>query len=180
VRVAIYGGSFNPPHIGHALVAAWIRWTDQADAVWLLPAFQHAFDKPLAPWPLRLALTQALADTLGPWARVEPIEADLPVPSFTIHTLETLAARHPTCSFSLVIGADVLGQLSQWKDVTRLRQRFPLIVVGRQGHPPVEGAPSFPDISSTEIRARLASGQPVGHLVPAAVGRVLAASGVSY
>jgi nicotinate-nucleotide adenylyltransferase len=178
VRVAIYGGSFNPPHVGHALVAAWLRWTGQADEVWLVPAYHHAFDKVLAPWDLRLRMTQALADTLGPWARVLPIEGELPVPSFTVHTLEALASRHPEHELALVVGADVLPQLPLWKEGMRLRERFPLIVVGRQGYPAVEGAPSFPDISSTDIRARVARSAPIGHLVPERVRVLLEQEGV--
>jgi len=173
VRVAIYGGSFNPPHVGHAMVASWIRWTGRADAVWLLPAYHHAFEKVLAPWEARVRMAQALADTLGPWCRVEPIESALPVPSYTVNTLEVLAARHPQHELQLVIGADVLSQLPQWRNVERLRTRFPLLVVGRQGWPPVDGAPRFPDISSTEIRSRVASGSDIGHLVTTGVGAII-------
>ncbi len=173
MRVAVYGGSFNPPHIGHALVCAWLKWTDQADEVWLLPTYRHAFDKALAPWDFRLAQARTLAEALGPWARVEPIEAALPTPSFTFHTLEFLAAQHLDARLRLVIGADVLAQLPLWKDAARLQERFPLIVVGRDGYPPVEGAPRFPEISSSDIRARIARGEPVEHLVPAGVLRLL-------
>ncbi len=175
MRVAIYGGSFNPPHVGHAMVASWIRWTGRADAVWLLPAFQHAFDKPLAPWRERLAMARALAHTVGDGCRVEPIEEELPVPSYTVRTLETLAERHPGHELQLVVGADVLSQLPQWRQIERLRAHFPLIVVGRQGWPAVEGAPCFPDVSSTEIRALVASGEPYAHLVPTSVRTVLEA-----
>ena len=178
MRVAVYGGSFNPPHVGHAMVAAWVRWTERADAVWLLPAFQHAFDKVLAPWDARLDMTDALARTLGPWARVEPIEASLPVPSYTVRTLDALAGRHPEHTFHLVIGADVVTQLPLWKESARLQACYPLIVVGRQGYAEVEGAPSFPDVSSTDVRQRLALGEPVDGLVPAAVRRVVDARGL--
>ncbi len=169
MRIAVFGGSFNPPHVAHAMVASWLRLTDRADEVWLLPAFHHAFDKALAPWDQRLAWTGALADALGPWARVEPIEAELPVPSYTIRTLDTLAGRCPEHRFSLVIGADVAAQLPLWRESDRLRAQYSLIIVGRQGCPPVAAAPDFPDVSSTDVRARLAAGERVDHLVPAAV-----------
>ncbi len=78
--VAIYGGSFNPPHVGHALVAAWLLWTRQADAVWLLPVFRHAFEKrhnkALVPWADRLAWCEAFAQDVDPRVRVEAIEAE--------------------------------------------------------------------------------------------------------
>lgn len=173
MQVAIYGGSFNPPHVGHAMVASWIRWTCRADAVWLLPAYHHAFEKVLAPWEARVRMAQSLADTLGPWCRVERIEESLPVPSFTVNTLQVLAARHPQHQLQFVIGADVLPQLPQWRQVERLLASFPLIVVGRQGWPPVDGAPCFPDVSSTDIRARVAIGATYSHLVPRGVRAIV-------
>ncbi len=178
MRVAVYGGSFNPPHVGHAMVAAWIRWTGRADAVWLLPAFRHAFDKALAPWEARAEMTTALADVLGNGARVERIEEHLPVPSYTVRTLDALAARHPEHTFHLVLGADIVPQLPLWKESERLVARYPLIVVGRQGYAPVDGAPTFPDVSSTEIRSRIAEGRPVDHLLPRAVAAVMERHGL--
>lgn len=169
MRVAIYGGSFNPPHVGHALVAAWLGWTRRVDEVWLLPTYAHAFDKPLAPWATRLRACEALARVVGPHVRVEPIEAHLPTPSYTWRTLDALSERHPGHRLHLVIGADVLGQTRSWRDWERIEARFAPIVVGRAGYPPVDGAPTFPEVSSTEVRARMAAGLPVDHLVPAEV-----------
>lgn len=168
MRVAIYGGSFNPPHVGHAMVAAWLRWTARADQVWLLPTFRHAFEKTLAPWEDRVAMAEALATLLGPWCRVEPIEATLPVPSYTIRTLDALSELHPGVRLTLVVGADVAAQLDSWKDIATLRERYPVIQVGRAGTP-VAGSPTFPDISSTAIRDALERGETVDHLVPTPV-----------
>lgn len=167
MRVVVLGGSFNPPHVGHAMVAAWLKWTNKADEVWLIPAFDHAFDKPLAPFQLRVDACTAMAQAMGPFVRVEPIEATLPVPSYTIQTLDALSARHPTYTFRLVVGADVVETLHLWKDWDRIAARYAPIVVGRVGYPPVEGAPTFPAISSTEIRRRLREGMTVeGYLFP--------------
>jgi nicotinate-nucleotide adenylyltransferase len=110
--------------------------------------------------------------------RVECIEEELPVPSYTIHTLDALAARHPEHRFHLVVGADILPQLPLWKEAERLTRIFPLLVVGRQGYTAIEDTPSFPDVSSTEIRARIAAGASVDHLLPTAVARVLNAHGL--
>ena len=57
--VAVYGGSFNPPHIGHAMVAAWLLWTRRVEEVWLVPAFAHAFDKALRPFAARVEMVEA-------------------------------------------------------------------------------------------------------------------------
>lgn len=172
MHVAIYGGSFNPPHVGHAMVAAWLRWTEQVDAVWLVPTFAHAFGKDLLPWELRLAMVDEVAK-LVEGARTCTIEEELPRPSYTIDTLVALQARHPEHRFRLVVGADVLPETPRWKSWDAIQARFPPIIVGRGGHPPIDGAPTFPEISSTEVRDRLNRGLPVDHLVPAGVARLL-------
>lgn len=168
MRVAVFGGSFNPPHVGHAMVAGWLTWTDRVDEVWLVPTLSHAFEKALAPFERRLAACEALAAAVGPRVKVSPIEAELPTPSFTINTLEALAARHPGHRFHFVVGADNLGSFAKWRAWDRIAAEFAPIVVGR-GARSVEGAPSFPDVSSTEVRRRLAAGEPVDAFVPRAV-----------
>lgn len=174
MRVGVFGGSFNPPHVGHAMVAAWLGWTRRVDEVWLVPAFHHAFDKALAPWPVRVRAVEALAATVGPWCRAVLVEAELPRPSYTVNTLRVLAARHPGVDLHLVVGADVAAQSATWKEWETISTEFAPIVVGRAGHPPVAGTPVFPEVSSTEVRRRLAAGEPVDALVPAAVLDALA------
>ncbi|MBN2798016.1 MAG: nicotinate-nicotinamide nucleotide adenylyltransferase [Deltaproteobacteria bacterium] len=172
MRVAVYGGSFNPPHVGHAMVAAWLSWADQVDEVWLTPTFSHAFGKELAPFADRVAMCEALAAAVGPWVRVCPIEAALPSPSYTIDTLEALSLRHPEHLFRLVVGADVLPQTAKWRAWARIEAGYRPIAVGRVGYPEVPDAPSFPGVSSTEARDRMRAGLPVGHLLPAGVARI--------
>jgi nicotinate-nucleotide adenylyltransferase len=169
MRVAVYGGSFNPPHVGHAMVAAWLRWTDHADEVWLLPTFAHPFAKDLAPWSDRLRMSEALAAAVGPWVRVCTLESELPVPSYTIDTLTELQRRHPEHTLRLVVGADILPETAEWRRWDEIVARFSPVVVGRQGWPTPRGAVDFPGVSSTEVRARIRRGDPVTHLLPAAV-----------
>lgn len=179
MRVAVYGGSFNPPHVGHAMVASWLLWTDRADAVWLVPVYRHAFEgrhgKQLAPFLERMAWCRAFAADVGPAVAVCGIEAELPTPSYTIDTLGHLAAAHPEHSFRLVVGADVLEQRHAWKGWDRIEREFDPVVVGRQGYPAPRDRPSvdFPGVSSSDIRARLASGQPIRHLVTRRVAALL-------
>ncbi|MCB9761556.1 MAG: nicotinate (nicotinamide) nucleotide adenylyltransferase [Alphaproteobacteria bacterium] len=167
--IAVYGGSFNPPHVGHGMVAAWLLWTRRADRVWLLPAFQHAFDKSLAPFEARCGMCAQLAREVGTGVEVCAVEAELPTPSYTYNTLRALRERHPTDRFRLVIGADNLAQIDLWYRWDGIQAEFSPIVVGRQGFPPVPDAPQFPGISSTEVRRRVAGGEPFAHLVPAAI-----------
>ncbi len=167
--IAVYGGSFNPPHIGHALVASWLHWTARADEVWLLPTYNHAFGKQMAPWSQRVLWCEALAESLGPAVRVCTIESELPTPSYSIDTLNALAKRHPEHRFRLVIGSDNLLVLDKWKAWDEIAASYAPIVVGRAGYPSPEGAVVFPEISSTRIRGMLAAGEDVSPWVPSVV-----------
>jgi nicotinate-nucleotide adenylyltransferase len=168
MRVGVYGGSFDPPHVGHLMVSCWLRWVDRVDAVWWVPVRGHAFDKRLAPWEVRLAWCRAAIADL-PWVSVCAIEDELPVPSYTVDTLGELARRFPEHAFRLVVGADVLPDTARWKDWDGIAARWSPIVVGRVGHASPQGTVEFPGVSSTEIRRRAAAGEPVDALVPAAI-----------
>lgn len=169
-RIAILGGSFNPPHLGHQLICAWALGTDQAEAVWLLPVFRHAFDKPLAPFEHRVAMCHLTAAPFASGAiEVCTLEAELSAPSRTLVTFQHLIARHPQHAFSLVVGADVLSQTPDWYRFDELERLVPLVVVGRAGHSATGAGLPLATVSSTEVRWRLAHGLAVDHLVPRAV-----------
>jgi len=163
MRVAIYGGSFNPPHVGHAMVASWLRWTGRVDAVWLLPSFSHPFAKDLLPFEERVAMCEAVAGDIG--VEVCTLESSLEVPSYTIDVLRALTQLHPQHDFHWVAGSDVLDELPRWKAWDEIARDYAPILVGRQGYPCPDGAIAFPEVSSTDIRARLARGAPADHLV---------------
>ncbi len=173
--IGVYGGSFNPPHVGHALVVGWLQWTDRVDEVWLVPSYRHPFDKPLAPFEERVAWCRAMAADVGGSVRVSTVERRLPTPSYTIDVLRALARESPALRLRLVVGADTLRQVHLWKDWAAIEREFAPLVVGRAGFPPRPDAPTFPDVSSTEVRRRLAAGEPVDHLLTRSVlGPVLA------
>lgn len=181
MRIAVYGGSFNPPHVAHAMVASWARWTGAADAVWLVPVYRHAFanrhDKVLASFEERCRWCEAMASDLGSGVAVSRIEAELPTPSYTIDTLRALQRHHPQHRFRLIVGADVLPQTGDWKDWAAIEAEFAPLVVGRAGYPsPAANMVDFPDVSSTALRERLRSGARIDHLVTQSVAAQLAAS----
>jgi nicotinate-nucleotide adenylyltransferase len=168
MRVAVYGGSFNPPHVAHLMVSSWLHWTDAADAVWWIPVHGHPFSKGLAPFDTRVALCRRATAEL-PWVSVSTIERELAVPSYTIDTLDELARRHPDHELRLVVGADVLSETAKWKAWDQIEARYRPIVVGRAGWPTPPGSIPFPEVSSTEVRRRVAAGDDVRALVPAAI-----------
>jgi len=154
------------------MVASWILWTRQADEVWFVPVANHAIKKGLSPFHRRIRWCQILADVIGEHGvQVSDIEAHLPFPSYTIQTLEHLSKDHPYHKFRLVVGTDVLTESDQWHRWDDIVANFDPIVVGRGGHGSVPGAPTFPEVSSSQIRVLLAKGskKDVEALVPAEV-----------
>ena len=173
--VALYGGSFNPPHAAHQLLALYVLETQAVDELWFVPTFVHAFDKPLAPFEDRLAMCERAVAALGPRAKVSAVERDVGGKSRTLLTVRHLLTVEPDLRLSLVIGADLVGEIDGWYGADELRQLVSLIVVGRQGVEPgpassLPVAPlAMPEISSTRIRHALAAGESIDGLVPRAV-----------
>jgi nicotinate-nucleotide adenylyltransferase len=155
MQVAFYGGSFNPPHVGHVLAAAYLL-SVRFDRVLVVPVYQHAFDKPLADFEDRLQMCELAMGWL-PGVEVSGVEASLGVPSRTLRTLEYLTARHPDWIFRLVVGADQLIESEKWHGFERIVSLAPLFVLGRAGveHPGVP-RPVLPQVSSSQIRKLLA------------------------
>jgi nicotinate-nucleotide adenylyltransferase len=175
MRIALFGGSFNPPHVAHQMAALYVLETAPVDEIWLLPAFRHAHGKALAPFDDRLAMCELAARALGARAKVSDVERELGDESRTLRTLRTLQARFAEHTFSLVIGADLLAEVPAWYGGAELQRSVPFIVVGRSGAGTGSsgagrgGALALPEISSTQVRAALAAGSSVEGLVPRAV-----------
>lgn len=179
-EIALLGGSFNPPHVAHVMAAWWTLVTQGVSEVWLLPAYRHPFGKELAPFEDRVRMCQ-LATAAIRGVHVCTAEAELagdPLVGKTARTLEHLVAKHPAYRFALVVGADILPETGKWHRWDRVQELARIVVVGREGHPPIPGAPSLPRISSTEIRARIAAGEDVRGLVPEKVRRYVEERGL--
>lgn len=169
MRVAIFGGSFNPPHVGHQLVALYVLETAVVDELWFVPCWKHPFDKALEAFADRLRMCELAAAALAPRACVSDVEARLGgEESRTLLTIKGLRASYPEHEFLLVIGADLESELSLWYGADELRRSVQLLVVGRGGFAG-RSAVAMPAVSSTEIRARLRAGEPVDGLVPRSV-----------
>jgi nicotinate-nucleotide adenylyltransferase len=179
--IAVFGGSFNPPHVAHLMAAIWVVETQPVDELWVVPTFHHPFDKPLAPFDDRVEMLRLLCAPLAPRVRVETLERDLPPPSLTLTTLEALAARHPDVAWRLVVGADILAERDKWHRWDAIERLAPPIVVGRQGYvAPAELGElvELPAISSTEVRTRIGRGEDVAALVPRRVLEYLSRQGL--
>ncbi|MEO0600727.1 MAG: nicotinate-nicotinamide nucleotide adenylyltransferase [Myxococcota bacterium] len=171
MRIAVYGGSFDPLHVGHLMVASWLRWTDQADEVWLLVSHRHPFHKDSAPFDARVGWCRAVTADL-PGIDVCDVEGRLPGLNYTIDTLEWLAKAHSTHRFRFVLGSDTFAAVDRWHRWSDIEAGYAPIVVARAGHldavrPP---GPVFPEVSSTDIRERARRGASIAEWVP---GRIV-------
>lgn len=169
MRVAIYGGAFDPPHLAHVFTLTYLLTRDDVDAVWCLPAADHAFGKRMTAYADRRRLLAQVLERIGsPRLRIDDVERDST--GRTFDTLSLLAERHPEHAFTLVIGADNLTESHRWHRFDELVERFGIIAIGRPGHeraleqaaqaPWCRVGPTLGGISSTRLRAALRGGEP--------------------
>jgi nicotinate-nucleotide adenylyltransferase len=184
VRLGIYGGSFDPPHLGHLLPVL-----DAAEQLGL----DHVRFVPTAVQPLkvgrasasaadRLAMTERLVQGI-PGFSVDPAEIDRPGLSFTVDTLAELAVELPDSDRFLILGADAYSLFDQWRDPERVRALATIVVLVR-GDGTMPASRAMPgvqmlqsrrvDISSTELRARVRDGRTIRGFVPDAVADYIA------
>ena len=185
-RLGVFGGTFDPVHTGHVVVAAEVRSALALDRVLLVPAGDpwQKRGRVVASAADRLALVEcALAEVEG--VEVSAIEVEHQGASVTADTLEALAA--PDRELFLVLGADTVANMGTWRRLDDTRHLATVVVVEREGEravPPGDGwkvehvAIPRLDISSTDVRARLAEGRTVDGLVPAPVVREIRARGL--
>jgi nicotinate-nucleotide adenylyltransferase len=182
---ALFGGSFDPVHLGHLVVAETAAEALGA-RVRLMPAREQPFKRAAhGATPAQRAEMLALAVAGNPRLSVEPIELELPAPSYTVRTLRALAAREPGNRFTLLLGADAARDLPAWFEVEALPALADVVVFGRPGSP----VPELPvirraievpavEISATQVRRRVAEGRSIRYLVPDAVREYITAHGL--
>ena len=164
--VALMGGSFNPPHVGHLMAALYVRLCLNDDEVWFVPTFQHPFGKATVAYEHRVRMCEIAAENTGPWLKVSTAESAVPSQSGrTIDLLESLLPSHPDTRFRLVLGSDILSDLPKWKAWDRIQKMVEVTVLYRAGFP-AQGTvgPPLIAVSSSEVRANLD-----GALVPSCV-----------
>lgn len=167
MRIAILGGSFNPPHVGHLLAAHYVRAVERVDEVWLVPSYVHPFGKQLASFEHRKAMCELVCADASGWMKVSEVERELGGEGRTVDTLDHLHRTRPEDEWVLVIGSDIVKDLPAWKDFGRIQQLAQVVVVNRAGHPsPGVLGPPLAEVSSTEVRTQLVAGKRPEGLVP--------------
>jgi nicotinate-nucleotide adenylyltransferase len=153
--VALFGGSFDPPHVGHVLAVAYALAIGEFDRLLVVPVFAHPFDKPLTAFEHRVAMTRAAMAGISR-VEVSTVEQTLPVPSLTLHTVQHLKSAHPSYQLRLIVGGDVIADRHKWFGFDELARLAPPFVLGRRGVDCAEAPPPLlPEVSSTHLRALL-------------------------
>jgi len=186
MRIGVFGGTFDPVHLAHLILAEQCREQARLDQVWFVPAARppHKHEDELTPFERRVEMLQ-FAVAGQPAFRVEELEKDRAGPSYTADTLDELARRQPGNEWFLLVGSDTLRDLPTWHEPRRVVARAGLLVVARPGAAlvPAEelqaklGAPvrvqnidvPLIDISSSDLRARVRRGRSIRYFVPRAV-----------
>ena len=177
LRVGIFGGTFNPIHVGHLLLAETAREQLALDRVVFIPTARppHKRARDLVPGAARLRLIE-LAIRHHPAFAVSDVELHRQGPSYTLDTVRMLHARLPEAALFLLIGEDMLAV--RWLGWDELKRLCTIVAARRPGTKPSRSSRgvrwlSMPqvEVASSDIRARLKAGRSIRYLVPAAVER---------
>lgn len=190
-RFGVLGGTFDPFHMGHLVVAQDVYETLALDRIFFVPAGTppHKRDEELTSAPIRVRMVEA---AVGEDARFQVLELEVrrPGPSYTVDTLTALRDEHPEAAYHLILGADQWEHFGSWHRPRRIPELAKLVLMTRNGDRPSEVDPGFEDgspppfrevpvtrmdISSTQIRDRRRAGRSVRYLVPEGVRRIIEA-----
>jgi nicotinate-nucleotide adenylyltransferase len=183
MKLGLFGGSFDPVHLGHLLVAQAAVEELGLSRVFFIPAAQSPFkpERQAMPSPLRLQMLRlALAGKID--CEIDGQEIERGGISYTVETLRDYARRFAGAELFYLIGADNAAALPKWREARELARLAEFVALPRPGDPP----PAFPapfrgrtlagfplGVSSSQIRARVKAGLPIDHLVPCPVAEVI-------
>lgn len=191
MRIGIFGGTFDPPHVGHLLAASDAYEALSLDQLLFVPAGVQPFKVGAveASGEQRLVMLSLLVNGDARFT-VDPIEIDRNGLSFTVDTLAALAARHPGAALFLLIGEDLAGQIATWREPGRIAKLAEIVVLARSGGASEGAGPASTalpmrrlatrrvEVSSTEIRARVRSGKSIHGFVPDAIADFIESAGL--
>ena len=194
MRLGIFGGTFDPVHIGHLLLAEYCREQCRLDQVWFLPAAEppHKQRSDLTPAEQRIEMLELAIGGHGAFS-VCKLEVERGGVSYTVDTLSELAATDPARQLFFLLGGDSLADLPRWREPARICHLALPVAVARPGNPPPDydclAALVTPErlqairahqvdmpqigVSSSEIRRRVAAGQSIRYQTPRAVEKYI-------
>jgi nicotinate-nucleotide adenylyltransferase len=178
MKLALYGGTFDPIHHGHLILAREALESLGLDRVVFIPAAQSPHKLHREPAPPRVRLEMVRAAIAGePRFTCDDAEVERPGPSFTIDTVERTIAQQPGAELFYLIGHDNVRELHTWRRIDELRQLVRFVVFDRDG---CDAAHDFlhitrqVDVSATDVRTRVAHGASIRYLVPEPVRAIIA------
>ena len=188
LRIGLFGGTFDPPHLGHLVTAINVRHALSLDLVVLMVAndpWQKTGARTVSPAADRLAMVQAAVDGVeGLEAGADEIQRG--GPSYTADTLKVLGVKHPGARFFTVVGDDAATNILTWERVDEVAAMSTLVVVDRPGAP-VDLPDNFDwrrvevprlEVSSTDLRRRVTDGRPLDYLLPEPVVAIIRKRGL--
>lgn len=199
-RIGILGGTFDPIHLGHLIIAEQARDQYQLDRVLLIPSghsyFKDHRSKKVQPAQVRLEMTKIAAGSYKPF-EVSDIEVNRPGNTYSFETLEELKALNPESELFFIVGADTICSMRTWREPQRIFDVCTVLAAMREDQVDPEefqretqalekdfGARIYPvsipniGISSTQIRERAASGKSIHYLVPDALESYIIETGI--
>ena len=183
MKIGLYGGSFDPVHLGHLLVAQAAREELELTRLFFIPTAQSPFkpgNQPASAGERLRLLRLALAGKT--WCEIDGQEIQRGGVSYTIDTVRDYAARFPGAEIFYLIGADNVAKLSEWREAPELARRARFAVIPRPGQAEVPFPSPFRGrmlrgfplgVSSSQIRIRVKAGEAIDHLVPATVAEAI-------
>lgn len=188
MKIGLYGGTFDPIHLGHLILAETVREQLELDEIWFIPAFQNPLkvNRPVTPPKARLEMLR-FAMAGNPHFRLNEMEIKRKGPSYTFETLQKIQAERPVDELFLLIGADSLRDFPNWREYELIQQIARVVVVNRAREQPIVPdvldsqkidllqMPSI-EISATEIRQRCKTNRSIRYLTPRAVELFIAAN----
>jgi len=186
MRIGVLGGTFDPPHHGHLIVAGDVCEALSLDRLLLVPSAEppHKPGAVQASAEQRLRLVRAAVEGDSRF-EVDDLELRRTGPSYTVDTLRLLRERHPGCELYFLIGVDQVRELHTWREPEEVARLATLVAVSRGGEDP--GASPYPlrrvavtriDISATEVRRRVREGRSIRYLVPEGVRELIEREGL--
>ena len=188
MKLGLFGGSFDPVHLGHLLVAQAAREELELERLFFIPAAQSPFkpDSKSTSSAERLRLLR-LALAGKTWCEIDEQELQRGGVSYTINTLRDFHQRFPEAKIFYLIGGDHVQKLPSWRDAEELARLAEFVVMPRPGQAEIpfpapfrgRALKGFPlGVSASQIRARVKSGEPIDHLVPATVAEAIRNAGL--
>lgn len=167
MKVALFGGSFNPPHIGHTIACYYLLEIYNFDKIWIIPCYEHPFNKEIIDFEDRYEMCIRAFKIFKGKVLTTTIEYERKGTSFTIDTVSELKRRCPQIDFSLVIGDDLIPELDKWKDINKLRKMVDFVILPRNDK--IKNSCIIPPVSGSNIREMVKSGKKIDKMVPHSV-----------